>query len=394
MSDSRIGKRKRSGLRALIVGVIGAALCVLPSPGVAGPLAGSSILNTASGTGVFAWGGPPFSQLSNTVRAIVQPLESVGLVDPRSANVAPGLSFAFAHRLTNSGNDTFDFRLDALNATGDAFDATGLTLVQDRNGNGAQDAGDTPIALGGVITLAPGASADLLLAGSVPVSAPGAAAARIALSATGLAQGSYAENVDTLVTPAVTAAPVLEYFTGPDYLTPTRFGTAGQPLYAQAIAPGWNTQPAAIDSAYVTLASQRAGDSETYVAIETAPASGVFRITPGAPTAPAQPTSTIATQATVLGDATVTVTRGDEVVATAVPVSPGGAVGGLVANAVIWVDPGALAFDSRTGRVVRGARVPLVDMTGAGNGGRAGDLARVWTRDGVAAAPATIVTDA
>jgi len=395
MSDSRSGKRKRSGLRALVfMGALGAALCVWASPGASGPLAGSSILNTASGTGVHAWGGPPFAQLSNTVRAVVQPLESVGLVDPRTAGISPGLPFAFAHRLTNSGNDTFDFRIDAANATGDAFDAIGLTLVQDRNGNGAQDAGDTPIALGGVITLGPGASADLLLAGSVPISAPGSAVAWITLSVTGLAQGAYAENVDTLVTPSVTAAPVLEYFTAADYLTSTRFGTAGQPLYAQAIAPGWDVRPAAIDSAYVTFASQRAGDSETYLAIETAPASGVFRVTPAAPTAPAQPTSTISTQAVILGDATVTVTRGDVVAATAVPTSPGSAVGGLVANAQIWIDPGAVAFDSRDDRAVAGTSVTLIDVTGQGNGGAAGAPARVWARDGVTAAPATIVTGA
>ena len=202
MNGFRKAHLRSSGLRALLfLGATGAALCVSRGQAVAGPVAGSSILNTATASGVFALSGTPFVQTSNTVRAIVQPLEAVRLEDDRAAIVAPGLSFAFAHRLTNLGNDRFDFRMDLANAGNDDFDVLGLALVEDVNGNGAFDAGDTAIASGGVITLGAGESADLLVLGAVGASAPGLAAARLALSATGLAQGAFDANVDTVRRP-------------------------------------------------------------------------------------------------------------------------------------------------------------------------------------------------
>jgi hypothetical protein len=89
----------------------------------------------------------------------------------------------------------------------------------------------------------------------------------------------------------------------------------------QAIAAGWNGNPNAVDSAAVTFASQRGGDVETWLAVETAPASGVFRIQPAAPTAPAAPPSPIAPNASIHGDRTITVMRADLVHATAVPLA-------------------------------------------------------------------------
>ena len=60
----------RGGLAALaaLVAFAGAA------PVRAAPAPGTSILNTASGAGVFVTGNEPFTRTSNTVRAIVQPL--------------------------------------------------------------------------------------------------------------------------------------------------------------------------------------------------------------------------------------------------------------------------------------------------------------------------------
>jgi hypothetical protein len=62
-------------------------------------------------------------------------------------------------------------------------------------------------------------------------------------------------------------------------------------------------------------------------------------------------------------------------------------MGGLVANAAIWIDPGAIAFDARDDREVAGTSVTLVDVT-------SGAPAQVFARDGVTPAPATIVTGA
>ena len=118
----------------LLPGAILAA-CVLATPAAAGPIAGSSILNTATGSFTNA----PAVLTSNTVRAIVQPLEAVRLVQGGARVAAPGQSFAFAHRLTNLGNDTFDFRLDLAAVSG--FAPAGLALVRDWNGNGASTPG-------------------------------------------------------------------------------------------------------------------------------------------------------------------------------------------------------------------------------------------------------------
>jgi len=46
-------------------------------------------------------------------------------------------------------------------------------------------------------------------------------ALRLVLSATGIAQGAFAANVDTVTTPAVTASPLLEYFSDATYTAPS-----------------------------------------------------------------------------------------------------------------------------------------------------------------------------
>src|SRR5689334_4709917 len=254
MRNSRHANARFGGFGALLLaGALGVAACVWVSRAAAGPLAGTSIPNTATGSGQFSPSGAPFSLGSNTVVAVVQPLEALALVDPRGATVAPGLSLAFAHRLTNLGNATCDFRLGLPDAANAGFDAAGLTLVRDVDGDGAIGAGDVTLAPGASVTLAPGAFVDLLVAGAVPMATPAAAQARITLTATGLAQGATAANVDTVTTPTLAAEPVLEYFTGPDYLVRTRIGHVGTPLYAQAIAPGWNARPGVVDSAAVTF---------------------------------------------------------------------------------------------------------------------------------------------
>ena len=394
MNASRHANARSGGFGALLVaGLLGAASCVFPARSYAGPVAGTSILNTATGFGTFEASGVSFSQNSNTVRAIVQPLEALRLVDPRAATVAPALPFAFAHRLTNLGNDTFDFRLDLANAAGDGFDAAGLVLVRDVDGDGVVGGADVTLAPGASVTLAPGAFADLLACGTVPGTAPAASQARLVLSATGIAQGAFAANVDTVTTPALAASPLLEYFTDGTYATPARVGRAGQPLFVQVIAPGWNASGTAPDSCMVTFASQRGGDIETWLAVETAAASGVFRVQPAAPTAPSVPPSPIAPNASIHGDRTVTVTRADLVHATAVPLAST-TVGARLAAATLWIDPFGLVFDAHTDRPIANASVTLIDVTGDGNGGLAGAPARVRARDGVSPAPSTVVTDA
>ena len=177
------------------------------TPAHAAPPAGTPIDNTASGTVTFAAGGS-LTQPSNSVRAVVQAAEALALYPDRGGMAPPGGGVTLAHRLVNRGNGSTDIRLDAGNLGLDGFDASSLALVQDRDHDGSAGAGDTPIANGGVLTLAAGDSADVLFTLGVSASAPLGALAFVRLSATGLAQGATAMVIDTLRTPTVVSPPI------------------------------------------------------------------------------------------------------------------------------------------------------------------------------------------
>jgi uncharacterized repeat protein (TIGR01451 family) len=155
----------------------------------------------------FAAGGT-LTQPSNTVRALVQAAEALALFPNRGGLAPPGGSVTLAHRLVNRGNGSTDIRLDARDLPLDGFNAASFALVQDRDHDGSAGAGDTPIANGGVLTLAAGDSADVLFTLGVSASAPLGALAFVRLSATGLAQGATAMVIDTLRTPTVVSPPI------------------------------------------------------------------------------------------------------------------------------------------------------------------------------------------
>ena len=56
------------------------------------------------------------------------------------------------------------------------------------------------------------------------------------------------------------------------------------------------------------------------------------------------------------------------------------------------VDPAGVVFDARSNAPVAGAVVALIDVTGAGNGGRPGEPAVVFGADGVSPYASTITT--
>ena len=175
--------RARLSALALLAGL-------LVSPGAdAAPPSGTPIDNTATGTLTLAGGGS-VTQPTNAVRAIVQTVESLSLTPDRGGIAPPGGSVTLAHRLVNTGNAPADIRLDAGNLAFDGFDAASFALTQDRDHDGLVGAGDTPVANGGVITLAAGDSADVLLTLGIPSTAPLGGLALVRLSATGLAQGA------------------------------------------------------------------------------------------------------------------------------------------------------------------------------------------------------------
>ena len=353
---------------------------VAAAAATASPPAGTRIDNVARITAVDA-SGSPFSGPSNVVRAVVQGQERVTLSPDRGGLGAPGTSVTLAHRLVNTGNLASDFRLDATNLALDGFDAASFSLLHDRDRNGVAGAGDTPVANGGVLTLAAGDSADVLLTLGVPAVAPLGALALVRLAATGLAQGAWAAVTDTLRTPTVGSLPALTFCDAPDYQRITRLAALAAPLFVQALARGCDLDPARIETVRLTLRSRATGDHENFDAVETAPHSGLFRLVPGAPTLTGTGTSAV-------GDGVLAMTRGDLITAEL----PG--CGSVLTTASVWVDPRCLVYESQTDAPVGGVRVRLVDVSGAGNGGVPGGLASVFAGDGVTPSPADLVTDA
>jgi uncharacterized repeat protein (TIGR01451 family) len=189
--------------------------------------------------------------------------------------------------------------------------------------------------------------------------------------------GSQRSNTVTAVVPDM-----ISYFTASDYGTAARVSTPGTRLYVQANAQACNIDPQAVDTVTLRIASSKTGDSETFTATETAANSGLFRIM--------HPLTTVGVDedGAQTDDDTIETTKNDTLIATIKDCGTGDA------QASLLIDPAGVVFDSKSGLPVAGARVTLIDVSGAGNGGAPGSAARVFGVDGVTAAPSTVVTGA
>ncbi len=375
MPEDRMSRAPRGLALAWAFGLV---LCAT-SAAFAAPPAGTPIDNTAYAAGSDSTSGSPVVGTSNTVTAIVQALEFVSLAPDRRAAGTAGGAVTFAHRLANRGNAGGDFRLEAIDLGGDDFDFSSFSLVRDVNRDGLAGTGDVPVTNGGTLYLAAGDSADVLVTALVPASAPGPSLGRLSLRATSLFQSVTASVTDTVDVTAAATPVTVAFYASPAYAMRIRSTPLGAPLWVQAIAPRFDRNPALPDTVRISLASRLAADFDTFDAIETGPSTGVFRVT-GAPVA-------VPPAFALVGDGVIEQVRGDLITAT-LPVT-----GSPDAAASVWVEPGGTVFDSRSGSPVAGARVQLVDLTGAGNGGAAGGLARVFQLDGVTPASADVVTD-
>lgn len=189
---------------------------------------------------------------------------------------------------------------------------------------------------------------------------------------------------NTVVLALPTHTPAIHFFATPQFAATAVQTAAGRPLYVQVDAAVCNANPLQPDTVPVTVASQLSGDSEVYTAVETGPNTGVFRILPDVPTANA------ALRVVATGNGVLEVLRNDLVSATIT------SCGGVSARATtdLLIDPSGVVYDSRSNMPVAGATVELIDVTGAGNGGRPGQPAVVFEADGSTAAPSTVVTAA
>lgn len=163
------------------------------------------------------------------------------------------------------------------------------------------------------------------------------------------------------------------------YAAPAQVTGVGVPLYIAAEAAASNRDPLVRETVGIDVSSALTGDIEHCVGLETGPNTGVFWVAP-------QETADAGAHAVLPGNGTLETVRNDRLTATIVDAA------GQTAAAVISVDPYGVVFDSRLDGPVEGARVTLIDVTGAGNGGFPGGPARIFDYDGVTPAPSTITT--
>ncbi len=174
--------------------------------------------------------------------------------------------------------------------------------------------------------------------------------------------------------------PSLRLFGDAQYTRPITVLTAGQPFYVAFNASRCNLDPLRAETQQITVSSTLAGDIESFVASESGTNTGEFRIEPQVPTVDALRTTL------ARGDARLSVRPNDVLM---VSVSGCGAV---QMQASVLVDPFGVVFDSKTSAPLAGALVTLIDVTGAGNGGRPGRQARVFLADGLTPAPSVLST--
>ena len=109
--------------------------------------------------------GTPGSFMSPDAMVMVGQVAGVDVEPPRSSVGAAGTSVLFPHALTNVGNGSDTFVLTAT-----SLDGWPIRMVLDVNGNGTEDAGDTPIV--GPVALIADEVAQILVVLDIPATTP------------------------------------------------------------------------------------------------------------------------------------------------------------------------------------------------------------------------------
>ncbi len=151
-------------------------------------------------------------------------------------------------------------------------------------------------------------------------------------------------------------------------------------LWIQVNAAGCNLDPTVIESKPITLKSVLTGDTESFIATETGPNTGVFQILPAVPMRDGSANPVVS------GNQIMEVLRNDQIIATLA------GCGASSVTATVLIDPAGVVFDSHSNAQVTGATVTLIDVTGGGNGGHPNAPATVLQFDGTTPAPSSVVT--
>jgi hypothetical protein len=353
-----------------------AMLVFLCAPaGATAPPSGTTIDNTAYLT--YTDHTSPLA--SNSVRVVVQNVDSFTLVQDRHVTALPGAMVTLYHTLTNTGNIANNsYTLTLANLSGDGYDINSLILYRNIGNTGVLAPTDPVIPPGGAIILNPGESAILVITGIVPAATLPGLTANIQITATSLL-GVSAANTDSITTLA-TIPPTIAYYSDNTFSKKTTASAIGTPLFVQAIAPQCNADPLTVETRIITLSSALSSDVESYPAIETGPNTGIFRIIPNVPTRNG------ATNPVIPGNGIVEEMKNDIITATIQ------GCGSASTSTVLFIDPMGIVFDSHTDAPIQAAQVSLIDVTGTGNGGIPGGPAKVLALDGVTPAPATVTT--
>lgn len=176
----------------------------------------------------------------------------------------------------------------------------------------------------------------------------------------------------------------ITYFTSAAFMTVARATRANGQLFVQIAAESCNADPARAEDISVTIRSKKTGDSQSWMASETAADSGLFRITPMTMDRSQDQDG----HDNDIGDGMIEVMADDTLTA-----SIQGCGNGAISTDIL-VDPIGIVYDSVSNEPIPGATVTLIDVTGAGNGGNPGGPAIVFDVDGVTRMPSTVITDA
>lgn len=171
--------------------LVALVLLAMVSMADAAPPAGAVIGNQATATYDDAT-GTSRSTTSNLVQTTVSQVRSFLLTANGARTAAPGQTVYYPHTITNTGNGTDTYTLDAP-TPGGAFTHTALTYYIDANGDGVPDS-PTAIASSGPVPA--GTQFRFVVAGNVPAGATSGQTATITVSVTDGAANN-ATNTDT-----------------------------------------------------------------------------------------------------------------------------------------------------------------------------------------------------
>ena len=191
-------KRKLSQVcaGALLAG----GLVVSIAPAVAATAAGTLIKNLATVTYEDS-AGNQYSAQSNEAVITVKQVYDAELSSDTAKTATAGQIAYIQHTLTNNGNGTDTYTLTATNdgTIIDDLTSSSVKVYRDLNGNGLVDAGEPEVSS---VTLAAGASAELVIAVAVPSSATTGQELGVILTATSangtVADASPSKGTDTL----------------------------------------------------------------------------------------------------------------------------------------------------------------------------------------------------